>query len=148
VIKVGAAHRGRAQGEEAPHRGRRLGDPRGHRGGHRRRWRLRPRARLRHRRAGSRPVTRRRRCAIVRKAVVEPLRWIAENAGEPGYVAVSKVRSSGPAGPQRRHRRVRGPHQGRRHRPGQGDPVGAAQRGLDRVDGAHHRDARGGQARG
>ena len=26
VIKVGAAHRGRAQGEEAPHRGRRLGD--------------------------------------------------------------------------------------------------------------------------
>jgi chaperonin GroEL len=42
VIKVGAAHRGRAQGEEAPHRGRRLGDPRGHRGGHRRRWRHRP----------------------------------------------------------------------------------------------------------
>ena len=36
------AHRGRAQGEEAPHRGRHLGDPRGHRGGHRRRWRLRP----------------------------------------------------------------------------------------------------------
>ena len=34
------AHRGRAQGEEAPHRGRHLGDPRGHRGGHRRRWRL------------------------------------------------------------------------------------------------------------
>ena len=34
------AHRGGAQGEEAPHRGRHLGDPRGHRGGHRRRWRL------------------------------------------------------------------------------------------------------------
>ncbi|HNV11334.1 MAG TPA: chaperonin GroEL, partial [Propionibacteriaceae bacterium] len=28
---------------------------------------------------------------IVRKAVVEPLRWIAENGGEPGYVIVSKV---------------------------------------------------------
>ncbi|SJN24475.1 chaperonin GroEL [Luteococcus japonicus] len=28
---------------------------------------------------------------IVKKAVVEPLRWIAENGGEPGYVIVSKV---------------------------------------------------------
>ncbi len=28
---------------------------------------------------------------IVKKAVVEPLRWIAENGGEPGYVVVSKV---------------------------------------------------------
>jgi chaperonin GroEL len=28
---------------------------------------------------------------IVRKAIVEPLRWIAENAGESGYVIVSKV---------------------------------------------------------
>ncbi|GMA20511.1 hypothetical protein GCM10025862_25320 [Arsenicicoccus piscis] len=30
--------------------------------------------------------------AIVRKAAAEPLRWIAENAGMEGYVAVSKVR--------------------------------------------------------
>jgi chaperonin GroEL len=29
--------------------------------------------------------------AIVAKAVVEPLRWIAENGGEPGYVIVAKV---------------------------------------------------------
>ena len=29
---------------------------------------------------------------IVRKAAAEPLRWIAENAGLEGYVAVSKVR--------------------------------------------------------
>ncbi len=29
--------------------------------------------------------------AIVRKAALEPLRWIAENAGEQGYVIVSKV---------------------------------------------------------
>ena len=28
---------------------------------------------------------------IVRRAVIEPLRWIAENAGEQGYVVVSKV---------------------------------------------------------
>ncbi|WP_165986641.1 chaperonin GroEL [Streptomyces sp. YIM 98790] len=29
--------------------------------------------------------------AVVRKAVVEPLRWIAENAGQQGYVITSKV---------------------------------------------------------
>jgi chaperonin GroEL len=29
--------------------------------------------------------------AIVRRSTVEPLRWIAENAGEQGYVVVSKV---------------------------------------------------------
>jgi chaperonin GroEL len=34
---------------------------------------------------------------IVRKALVEPLRWIAQNAGMEGYVAVSKVRDL-PAG--------------------------------------------------
>ncbi|MGO1973761.1 MAG: TCP-1/cpn60 chaperonin family protein, partial [Propionibacteriaceae bacterium] len=28
---------------------------------------------------------------IVAKSVVEPLRWIAENGGEPGYVVTSKV---------------------------------------------------------
>ena len=32
---------------------------------------------------------------IVRKAIAEPLRWIAENAGEPGYVIVSKVSELG-----------------------------------------------------
>jgi chaperonin GroEL len=31
--------------------------------------------------------------AIVRKGIVEPLRWIAENAGLEGYVVVEKVRS-------------------------------------------------------
>jgi chaperonin GroEL len=35
--------------------------------------------------------------AIVRKALVEPLRWIAQNAGMEGYVAVAKVRDL-PAG--------------------------------------------------
>jgi chaperonin GroEL len=32
---------------------------------------------------------------IVRRAVDEPLRWIAENGGEQGYVVVSKVREAG-----------------------------------------------------
>ncbi|MDQ1289900.1 MAG: chaperonin GroEL [Actinomycetota bacterium] len=31
--------------------------------------------------------------AIVRKAIVQPLRWIAENAGEEGFVIVEKVRN-------------------------------------------------------
>jgi len=31
---------------------------------------------------------------IVANAIVEPLRWIAENGGEPGYVIVSKVKES------------------------------------------------------
>jgi chaperonin GroEL len=33
--------------------------------------------------------------AIVRRAVDEPLRWIAENGGEEGYVVVTKVREAG-----------------------------------------------------
>jgi chaperonin GroEL len=33
--------------------------------------------------------------AVVRRAAVEPLRWIAENAGREGYVVVSKVRELG-----------------------------------------------------
>ncbi|GAB49303.1 chaperonin GroEL [Mobilicoccus pelagius] len=33
---------------------------------------------------------------IVRKAAAEPLRWIAENAGLQGYVAVAKVSEAGP----------------------------------------------------
>jgi chaperonin GroEL len=32
---------------------------------------------------------------LVRKAVDEPLRWIAENGGEPGYVVVARVRENG-----------------------------------------------------
>ena len=34
--------------------------------------------------------------SIVRKAAVEPLRWIAENGGEPGYVITAKVVELGP----------------------------------------------------
>ena len=93
------AHRGRAQGEEAPHRGRHLGDPRGHRGGHRRRRRLRPhpgrqgprRPRPRGRREG-------RRVASCARPRAEPLRWIAENAGMQGYVVVAKVRRTSTSG--------------------------------------------------
>ena len=30
-------------------------------------------------------------CMIVRRALVQPLRWIAENAGDDGYVVAAKV---------------------------------------------------------
>ena len=83
---------------------------------------------------------------IVKKAAAEPLRWIAENAGLEGYVAVSKVRDlERGQRPQRRHRRVRQPDQGRRHRPGQGHPLRPAQRRVDRVDGPDHRHPRRGE---
>ena len=79
---------------------------------------------------------------ILRRALEEPLRQIADNAGEEGSVVVEKVEepSQGP-GLQRRHRRVR--RHGRRgdHRPHQGDPLRAAERGLDRRAAAHHRGA-------
>ena len=50
-------------------------------------------------------------------------------------------------GPQRRHRRVRGPREARRHRRRQGDPLGAAERGVDRGPVPHHRGRHRRQAR-
>ena len=61
----------------------------------------------------------------------EPLKQIAINAGLEGGVIVEKVRALTPgSGPQRGHRRVRRHAQVRRHRPGEGDPLGAAERGV------------------
>ena len=87
-------HRGRAQGEEAPHRGRRLRDARRDRGGHHRRRRFRPGPRRRacSTAASASPATRRPASASCAKSVDEPLRWIAENGGDNGYVVVAKVR--------------------------------------------------------
>ena len=83
-----------------------------------------------------------------------PRRWtrrcmaIANNAGLEGSVTSSRWRrETGHDRPQRRHRRARGPGQGRRHRPGQGDPLRAAERGLHRRPAAHHRGPGGRQAR-
>ena len=86
--------------------------------------------------------------SIVAKALAEPLRWIAINAGLEGSVMVRQVESRERFDrPERRHRRVRGPGQGGRHRPRQGDPLGAAERGLHCRTPAHHRGPRGRQAR-
>ena len=78
--------------------------------------------------------------AIVRKAAAEPLRWIAENAGLEGYVVVEKVRGLGAGHGLNAATGEYGDLMAAgRHRPGQGHPLGAAQRGVDRLDGAHHR---------
>ena len=77
---------------------------------------------------------------LVCQALEAPARLIADNAGLEGAVVVQQIeRETGIDRPQRRHRRVRGPAQGRRHRPGQGHPGGAAERGVDRRPAAHHR---------
>ena len=69
------------------------------------------------------------------------------NAGLEGAVLVGEVEAAkGGPRPQRRHRRDRGPRQGRHHRPGQGDPLGPAERRVDRRAAADHRGARRRQA--
>ena len=81
---------------------------------------------------------------IVRRALEEPLRQIADNAGIEGAVVVAKVRETQGrrGGLQRAQREVREPGRGRRHRPDQGRALGAAERGVDRVAAAHHRGSR------
>ena len=86
---------------------------------------------------------------VVRKALDEPLRWIAENAGEQGYVVVSKVREQGPGmGLNAATGRVRRPGRGRDHRPGEGDALRPGERGVHRRDAAHDRCAGRREARG
>ena len=87
-------HRDRDEGEEAPRRGRPAGDPRGARGGHRPRRRRRAAERGQGDQA-RRP--RRRRAdgrAIIVRALEEPLRQLADNAGLEGSVVVNQVRKA------------------------------------------------------
>ncbi len=84
---------------------------------------------------------------IVRVAVSAPLKQIAINAGLEGGVVAEKVRDLEPGlGPRRRDRRVRGHDQGRHHRSGQGHPLGAAERRVDRRPVPDDRGRRGRQA--
>ena len=86
---------------------------------------------------------------IVRRSLAEPLRWIAENGGYQGYVVTSKVAEMTPGNGFNAATGEYGDLLGcRRARPGQGDPVGAGQRGVHRLAAAHHRDPGGGEARG
>ena len=137
-------HRDGDEGEEAPRRGRAAGHPRGPRGGHRA-GRRRGAARGERRDQPRRDRHRRRedRRADRVRALEEPLRQIAENAGFEGSVVVNDVRKSrrGPR-PQRGHRRDRRPGRGRRHRPGHGHALGAPERRVDRQEHPHHRGDR------
>lgn len=95
VLKVGAGHRVRAEGEEVPHRGRPAGDSRG------------PWKRASSPGGGvalvdaigawtpSRPTTKDEEVGIdiIRKAIEAPMRAIAQNAGFEGSVVVEKVKS-------------------------------------------------------
>ena len=95
---------------------------------------------------------------IVRRALEEPLRWIAGNAGFEPSVVVDRVRALKPGeGLDAGTRRLLRPVRGRRDRPDDGHPLGARARRLDRQDRAHggvHRlrpggdDARTRQRRG
>ena len=77
---------------------------------------------------------------IVKVALEAPLKQIAINAGLEGGVVAEKVRNLGRGrGPGRGHRRVQGPDQGRHHRPGQGHPLRAAERRVDRGAVPDHR---------
>ena len=84
---------------------------------------------------------------IIIRALEEPLRQLAYNAGLEGSVVIDKVRSrqEGP-GPERRDGRDRGPGQGRDHRPDHGHALGAAERCVDREEHPHDRGCRRGDA--
>ena len=78
---------------------------------------------------------------IVRRALEEPLRQIATNAGLEGSIVVEKVKEmKARHGLQRRDREVRRHGQGRNRRPDQGRPDRPAERRLDRRP---HADDRG-----
>ena len=84
---------------------------------------------------------------IVKVALDAPLRQIAVNAGLEGGVVVEKVRNLEPGhGLNAATGEYVDLLDGRHHRPGQGDPLGAAERGVDRGPVPHHRGRGGGQA--
>ena len=67
---------------------------------------------------------------IMLRACRAPLTQIADNAGQDGGIVAEKVsEGKGNYRLQRRHRRLRGPGQGRRDRPDQGHPHRLAERG-------------------
>ena len=86
--------------------------------------------------------------AIVRRALEEPIKQIAANAGLEGGVVVEKVRALD-AGIrfERGDRRVRRHAEVRRDRPDQGDALGVAERGQHRRVVPDDRGRRGRQAR-
>ena len=87
-------HRDRDEGEEAPRRGRAAGHPGRPRGGHRPGRRRRAAARHQGRQASKLEGDEATGARIVERALEEPLRQLAENAGLEGSVVVNEVRSA------------------------------------------------------
>ncbi len=84
---------------------------------------------------------------IVRVALDAPLRQIAVNAGLEGGVVVERVRNlEAGHGLNAANGEYVDLLKRRHHRPGQGDPFGAAERGVDRGPVPHHRGCGRGQA--
>ena len=80
---------------------------------------------------------------IVRRALEEPMRQIAENAGLEGSVVVNDVRKAKKGeGLNAANGRDRRPGQGRHHRPGDGHALGAPERRVDRQEHPHDRGDR------
>ena len=81
--------------------------------------------------------------AIIKRALEEPLRQLAQNGGLEGSVVVGEVRQ-GQEGlrAQRRHRRGRGSRGVGRHRSDDGHALGAPERRVDREEHPHHRGNR------
>ena len=80
---------------------------------------------------------------LIRKAIEEPLRWIATNAGQEGSIVVQKVKDAkGDDGYNAGTDKYENLVARRRHRPGQGRAHGAPERLVDRVAPAHHRSPR------
>ena len=91
---------------------------------------------------------------IVLRALEEPLRQIAENSGLEGSVVVDERPQGLKTGDglNAATGEYRRPGRGRRHRPGDGHALGAAERRVDREEHPHHRgdhrrDAREGRRR-
>ena len=86
--------------------------------------------------------------AIIARALEEPVRQLANNAGLEGSVVVNTIRA-GSQGlrPERRHRRAGGPGQVRHHRSDDGDALGPPERRLDREEHPHDRGDRRGCTR-
>ena len=82
--------------------------------------------------------------AIIKRAIEEPMRWIATNAGRRGLHRgrARPGREGGGRRLQRRDRHLRGPRQGGRHRSGEGRSQRAAERRVHRLAPAHDRGDR------
>ena len=78
---------------------------------------------------------------LVKRALEDPMRWIANNAGVEGSIVVQKVleQKDEEFGFNAQDEKYENLVAGRRHRPGQGRPHGAPERLVDRVAAADHR---------